>query len=113
MKMVSIGIMKQTLGSTFKEAGYQTQVIGKMHVFPERNRLGFDHVELHDGYLHANRNQNKKHLTQYTGSDDYLRWLKEKKGMAADIIDDGLDCNSWVARPYGSSLTDEESRTST
>ncbi|GGI65422.1 arylsulfatase [Enterococcus alcedinis] len=91
---------EQTLGSTFKEAGYQTQVIGKMHVYPERNRIGFDHVELHDGYLHANRNQNKKHLTQYTGSDDYLRWLKEKKGVAADIIDDGLDCNSWVARPF-------------
>lgn len=91
---------QKTLGSVLKEAGYQTQVIGKMHVYPERHRLGFDHVELHDGYLHANRSQQKAHLTQYTGSDDYLRWLREKKGATADIMDDGLDCNSWVARPF-------------
>lgn len=91
---------ERTLGTELKNAGYQTQVIGKMHVFPERHRLGFDHVELHDGYLHANRNQKKAHATQYIGSDDYLRWLKERKGATADIMDDGLDCNSWVARPF-------------
>lgn len=91
---------KQTLGTELTQAGYQTQVIGKMHVYPERNRIGFDHVELHDGYLHANRSQKRPHLTQYVGSDDYLRWLREKKGATTDIIDDGLDCNSWVARPF-------------
>ena len=46
-----------TLRKEFTKRGYQTQVVGKMHVYPERNRLGFDAVELHDGYLHASRNQ--------------------------------------------------------
>lgn len=30
-----------------REAGYQTQGIGKMHFHPDRARLGFDHVALH------------------------------------------------------------------
>ncbi|MCL2479230.1 MAG: arylsulfatase, partial [Treponema sp.] len=36
---------------------------------------------------------------QFAG-DDYLNWLREKQGAHADIIDTGLDCNSWVARPW-------------
>ncbi|MDS8132963.1 sulfatase-like hydrolase/transferase, partial [Streptococcus pneumoniae] len=40
-----------TLPKVFKDMGYQTECIGKMHVFPSRQRLGFDHVLLHDGYL--------------------------------------------------------------
>lgn len=89
-----------TLRKEFTKRGYQTQVVGKMHVYPERNRLGFDAVELHDGYLHASRNQRGIYQSQFVASDDYLRWLKEQKGYTADLIDDGLDCNSWVARPW-------------
>lgn len=91
---------KKTLGSEFTKLGYQTEVVGKMHVYPERNRLGFEHVELHDGYLHAARKYDNPYGTQFDNVDDYLSWFKEHKGINADLMDNGLDCNSWVARPW-------------
>ena len=41
-----------TLAGEFTRQGYQTEAIGKMHVYPERSLIGFQHVILHDGYLH-------------------------------------------------------------
>jgi arylsulfatase len=35
-----------TLADAFKGAGYQTRAIGKLHVFPQRDRIGFDEVIL-------------------------------------------------------------------
>ena len=48
-----------TLPQTFRDWGYQTECIGKMHVYPSRKRMGFDHVVLHDGYLHVDRKYDK------------------------------------------------------
>ncbi|VMO83655.1 arylsulfatase [Streptococcus pneumoniae] len=31
---------------------------------------------------------------------DYLAFLKGKVGYDVDLIDDGMDCNSWEARPW-------------
>ncbi len=39
---------------TFRDAGYQTQCIGKMHVYPARKRLVLT-MTLHDGYLCVDR----------------------------------------------------------
>lgn len=89
-----------TLGKIFSKKGYYTKCIGKMHVYPPRKLCGFHHVELHDGYLHENRKYNGKYNLQFSQVDDYLEWLKEKKGIDSDIFDLGLDCNSWVARPW-------------
>ncbi len=91
---------EKTLPQTFKDLGYQTECIGKMHVYPERNRLGYEHVELHDGYLHYSRKANDSYNHQYENIDDYLYWLKQQQGVATDLIDSGLDCNSWDARPW-------------
>lgn len=91
---------KKTLPGTFSSLGYQTECIGKMHVYPERNRIGFEHVVLHDGYLHAARKYDNPYGTQFDNVDDYLSWFKKKKGMDVDLMDNGLDCNSWVARPW-------------
>ena len=44
-----------TLAGELSKAGYYTQCVGKMHVHPLRNNLGFNDVRLHDGYLHAYR----------------------------------------------------------
>ncbi len=41
-----------------REAGYQTEAIGKMHFSPDRARLGFEHVRLHP--------------------DDYVIWLEDQ-----------------------------------
>ncbi|MBP1040645.1 arylsulfatase [Vagococcus sp. BWB3-3] len=88
-----------TMAQTFQQQGYQTEAIGKMHVYPDRHRCGFDHVLLHNGYLHESRKQTKAYLSQYEQVDDYLQWLKAQV-PGADLIDDGLECNSWVARPW-------------
>lgn len=87
-----------TLPKVFKDMGYQTECIGKMHVFPSRQRLGFDHVLLHDGYLHVDRKYDKAYGSQFDYASDYLAFLKGKVGYDVDLIDDGMDCNSWEAR---------------
>ncbi|GAA1050538.1 arylsulfatase [Arthrobacter russicus] len=88
-----------TLAGSFRDAGYQTQCVGKMHVYPERARLGFDDIRLHDGFLHAARRRAERDLASI---DDYLPWLRKQPGMTAteDYTDNGLNCNSYTARPW-------------
>lgn len=84
-----------TLAGEFTKNGYQTQAIGKMHVYPERSQLGFQNVILHDGYLHCARNNNEHDMI-----DDYNPWLRKELGRDADYFDNGLNCNSYVVRPW-------------
>jgi arylsulfatase A-like enzyme len=88
-----------TVQGEFRKAGYHTQAIGKMHVWPERSRLGFDDVVLHDGFLHFSR---KEFRQQFAFFDDYVPWLRRQPGMSpeADYFDHGINCNSVVARPW-------------
>ena len=79
-----------TLAGTFADAGYHTQAVGKMHVFPARNLLGFHNVVLHDGYLHNER----AHTKDLSRVDDYLPWLKENYGrdvVTACVDTGGID----------------------
>lgn len=92
---------ENTIASEFSKAGYHTQCIGKMHVYPERNLCGFHNIMLHDGYLHYTRNKEGKASRQLEQCDDYLKWFRDKKGHSVDLIDIGVDCNSWVSRPWG------------
>jgi arylsulfatase A-like enzyme len=85
-----------TLPGELAKAGYHTQGVGKMHFYPARNLCGFHNVVLHDGYLHCERSVNKRLETV----DDYMPWFRERAGAAADFIDHGVECNSWVARPW-------------
>jgi arylsulfatase A-like enzyme len=86
------------LAEEFTNNGYQTQAIGKMHVFPERSQCGFQNVILHDGHLHFARKNSKGCLEII---DDYTPWLREKTGNPnADYFEHGLSCNSFVARPW-------------
>ncbi|GHH97792.1 arylsulfatase [Neobacillus kokaensis] len=94
---------EHTLPGELAKAGYHTQAVGKMHVYPARNLVGFHNVVLHDGYLHYNRfkQQNLEADSYNYSGDDYLPWLKEQAGSQVDLIDLGLDCNaSTVARPW-------------
>ena len=84
-----------TLPSTLRENGYQTYAVGKMHVFPDRARCGFDEVQLHDGFLHTAR--------RLAGgpSDDYTEFLRAETGdPRADYQDTGIGCNAMTARPW-------------
>ncbi len=92
-----------TMASLLADAGYHTQCVGKMHVQPARNLLGFHNVLLHDGYLHRERAKRD----DYTLVDDYTPWLRERAGnAAADYIDSGIGCNGYAARawPYDEML---------
>ena len=87
-----------TMQSVLRDSGYQTQAIGKMHVYPERSRCGFDDVRLHDGFLHFARQHGGRNLE---ANDDYIAWLRRQPGMAvADHTDHGVGCNSHLARPW-------------
>jgi len=86
-----------TLAGTLASAGYHTQCVGKMHVYPFRNLMGFHNVVLHDGYLHAARSAQR----EFGLIDDYIPWLREKLGVAyADYVDTGVGCNGYVVRPW-------------
>ena len=49
-----------TMAQTFRNAGYQAYAVGKLHVFPQRDRIGFDDVIL-----------DEEGRTQYGVLDDY------------------------------------------
>jgi arylsulfatase A-like enzyme len=86
-----------TMAGEFTRHGYQTQAIGKLHVYPERSQIGFQNVLLHDGFLHFARRRDR----DIGLVDDYIPWLREKTGdPTADYFDNGLNCNSQPARPW-------------
>jgi len=86
-----------TLPGLLAQGGYHTQCVGKMHVNPPRNMLGFHNVVLHDGYMHFERMKK----ADYSLIDDYTPWLQNKVGrQEADYIDTGLGCNGYAARPW-------------
>lgn len=86
----------RTLSGELAKSGYHTQAIGKNHFYPARNLCGYHNCVLHDGYLHHER---LGHLKPEL-ADDYIKMLKDAKGSQADLILHGLNCNSWVARPW-------------
>ncbi len=86
-----------TLPGLLAGAGYHTQCVGKMHVEPPRNLLGFHNVVLHDGYTHLERSKKD----DYSLVDDYTPWLRDQLGRSnADYIDTGIGCNGYAARPW-------------
>lgn len=86
-----------TLAGTLADAGYHTQCVGKMHVKPYRNLMGFHHVVLHDGYLHSVQARRD----DYTLYDDYLPDLRRRLGRPeADYLDSGIGCNGYAVAPW-------------
>ncbi|WP_232820249.1 arylsulfatase [Brachybacterium sp. YJGR34] len=87
-----------TLQSTLGENGYQTYAVGKMHVFPDRARCGFDEVQLHDGFLHTSRRLSRG---PSAAIDDYVEFLRRETGdPRADYQETGVGCNAMTARPW-------------
>lgn len=89
-----------TLARELSNAGYYTQCVGKMHVHPLRRSLGYDNIELHDGYLHYYRKNSRPSYEDQRFTDDYFYWLRDRLGVSRDLTDTGIDCNSWLARPW-------------
>jgi arylsulfatase len=87
---------ENTLAGLLSDAGYHTHCVGKMHVYPARSLMGFNSIDLHDGYLYIERDRDK----DYSRVDDYFPWLKENLGTFADTIDVGLGPNGYTVRPW-------------
>lgn len=77
-----------TLAQTFRNAGYQAYAVGKLHVFPQRSRIGFDDVIL-----------NEEGRTQWGVTDDYEQFLVDQ-GYAGQHFAHGLSNNQYVWRPW-------------
>jgi arylsulfatase A-like enzyme len=77
-----------TLAQTFRDAGYQAYAVGKLHVFPQRSRIGFDEVIL-----------NEEGRTQWGVMDDYEQFLIDR-GYAGQHFAHGLSNNEYVWRPW-------------
>ena len=89
-----------TLASTLSDAGYQCHCAGKLHVHPLRNSVGYHSVDLHDGFLHYYRRHDTPYYENQKIADDYQYWLKQELGADADPTETGVECNSWVGRPW-------------
>jgi arylsulfatase A-like enzyme len=77
-----------TLAQTFRDGGYQAYAVGKLHVYPQRDRIGFDDVVL-----------DEEGRTQYGVTDDYELFLGDR-GYAGRHFDHGMSNNEYVARPW-------------
>lgn len=85
-----------TMAGEFSRQGYQSEAIGKLHAYPQRSQLGFQHVQLHDGFLHYSRSRN----SALSMNDDYVDWLQREAHYGADYFDHGLNCNGVTTRPW-------------
>ncbi len=77
-----------TLASAFRQAGYQAQAVGKLHVNPQRDRIGFDDVILDD-----------EGRPQFGVTDDYDIYLGDQ-GYAGRQFDHGMSNNQYHWRPW-------------
>ncbi len=77
-----------TLAQTFRDAGYQAYAVGKLHVFPQRDRIGFDDVILAE--------EGRPILGAI---DDYDLWLAEQ-GYPGESYGHGMSNNDYAYRPW-------------
>lgn len=77
-----------TLAQTFRDAGYQAYAVGKLHVFPQRDRIGFDDVIL-----------SEEGRPILGAIDDYDLWLAEQ-GYPGLSYGHGMSNNEYVYRAW-------------
>jgi len=77
-----------TLAQAFRDGGYQAMAVGKMHVYPQRNRIGFDDVIL-----------DEEGRTMYGVTDDYETFLGDH-GYPGRQFMHGMSNNDYVNRPW-------------
>lgn len=77
-----------TIASTFTASGYQADAVGKLHVHPQRDRIGFDSVLLDD-----------EGRPQWGVVDDYDIYLGDV-GHAGRQFDHGMSNNQYHYRPW-------------
>lgn len=78
-----------TLPAIFRKAGYQCFAVGKLHVYPQRSRIGFDDVILNE--------EGRHHLGG--GKDDFELFL-EREGYAGQELTHAMGTNVYTTRPW-------------
>ncbi len=76
-----------TIASCFRDAGYQAYCVGKLHVYPERDRIGYNDVLLSE--------EGRPHLA----IDDYDLFLSDN-GHTGKQFAHGMANNSYMHRPW-------------
>lgn len=77
-----------TMAQAFRDAGYQAFAVGKLHVHPQRSRIGFDDVVL-----------GEEGRQQWGVIDDYEAFLIDE-GHAGQQFMHGMGNNEYVNRPW-------------
>lgn len=77
-----------TLAGTFRDHGYQTMAVGKLHVYPQRSRIGFEDVILAE--------EGRYELGTV---DDYQIWLGEHGYLGQEFMH-GMGNNTYYTRPW-------------
>ena len=78
-----------TLAQCFRNAGYQAGAVGKLHVYPARDRIGFDEVIL---------NEEGRHHVGST-SDDWELYLADQ-GFTGKEYAAGANNNDYIVTPW-------------
>lgn len=76
------------LADVFRQAGYQTGAVGKLHVYPARDRIGFEEVVSYE-----------EGRPQLGGPDDWDIWLADR-GQAGLGHAHGMSNNSYEHRTW-------------
>ncbi len=82
-----------TLAQVFRDAGYQAYCVGKLHVSPQRDRIGFDDVLLEEQGRHQFKD------IPDGDADDYELFLADA-GFAGREYSGGMTQNEWIMRPW-------------
>lgn len=77
-----------TVADCFREAGYQSAAIGKLHVYPKRDRIGFDEALIAE--------EGRGNLG---GDDDYEIFLTDN-GHPGEQFMHGMGNNEFLTRPW-------------
>lgn len=77
-----------TLAQTFRDNNYQAQAVGKLHVFPQRDRIGFDDVMLVE-----------EGRPLLGAIDDYDLWMGDQ-GFPGQSFAHGMSNNEYAWRPF-------------
>jgi len=77
-----------TMAQTFRDAGYQAHAVGKLHVYPQRDRIGFDDVIL-----------DEEGRQQYGAVDDFELFLGDQ-GYPGQHFGHGMSNNEYSMRPW-------------
>ncbi len=79
-----------TLPGLFRKAGYQAHAVGKLHVYPQRDRIGFDEVIL---------NEEGRHHLDDGYADDWELYLADQ-GYPGQEYASGLSNNDYLTRSW-------------